>query len=195
MDLSRLKYAAVPTVTAPFGLALGGGAEVAMQGAACRAHAELYMGLVEAGVGLIPAGGGCKELLARALSDLPDDADPFVFVKKIFFGIAMAKVSMSAEEARGMGMLGANDQITFNRDYLLHDAKQQDLYLRAAKNLGEQRAQSLRIPVDDSLTGQVLRTGKPVRLDQARTGVALKVKTGFLVRAAACKPPVRAKVR
>jgi two-component system NtrC family sensor kinase len=66
---------------------------------------------------------------------------------------------------------------------LLHDARKQDLYLRAAKNLGEQRAQSLRIPVDDSLAGQVVRTGKPVRLDQARTGVALKVKTGFLVRA------------
>ena len=61
-SLQRLKYAAVPTVTAPFGLALGGGAEVAMQGAACRANAELYMGLVEVGVGLIPAGGGCKEL-------------------------------------------------------------------------------------------------------------------------------------
>jgi two-component system NtrC family sensor kinase len=66
---------------------------------------------------------------------------------------------------------------------LLHDAQQDELYLRAAKNLGEQRAQSLRIPVDDTLAGQVVRTGKPVRLDQARTGVALKVKTGFLVRA------------
>ncbi|GAB4441993.1 MAG: response regulator [Chloroflexi bacterium OHK40] len=66
---------------------------------------------------------------------------------------------------------------------LLHDAQQNELYLRAAKNLGEQRAQSLRIPVDDTLAGQVVRTGKPVRLDQVRTGTALKVKTGFLVRA------------
>ncbi|RRR73688.1 MAG: response regulator [Candidatus Viridilinea halotolerans] len=66
---------------------------------------------------------------------------------------------------------------------LLHDAQQHELYLRAAKNLGEQRAQSLRLPVDDSLAGQVVRTGKPVRLDQVRSGVALKVKTGFLVRA------------
>jgi two-component system NtrC family sensor kinase len=66
---------------------------------------------------------------------------------------------------------------------LLHDAQQNELYLRAAKNLGEQRAQSLRLPVDDSLAGQVVRTGKPIRLDQARAGVALKVKTGFLVRA------------
>lgn len=66
---------------------------------------------------------------------------------------------------------------------LLHDETQQELYLRAAKNLGEQRAQSLRIPIDDSLAGQVFRTGKPVRLDQSRVGAALKVKTGFLVRA------------
>jgi PAS domain S-box-containing protein len=66
---------------------------------------------------------------------------------------------------------------------LLHDAQQNELYLRAAKNLGEQRAQSLRIPVEDTLAGQVVRTGKPIRLDQARSGVALKVKTGFLVRA------------
>ncbi|HMQ31352.1 MAG TPA: response regulator [Chloroflexaceae bacterium] len=66
---------------------------------------------------------------------------------------------------------------------LLHDFEQSELYLRAAKNLGEQRAQSLRIPVDDTLAGQVVRTGKPVRLDQVRAGVALKVKTDFLVRA------------
>lgn len=66
---------------------------------------------------------------------------------------------------------------------LLHDETQQELYLRAAKNLGEQRAQSLRLPIDDSLAGQVFRTGKPVRLDQSRAGAALKVKTGFLVRA------------
>lgn len=66
---------------------------------------------------------------------------------------------------------------------LLHDETQQELYLRAAKNLGEQRAQSLRLPINDSLAGQVFRTGKPVRLDQSRVGAALKVKTGFLVRA------------
>lgn len=131
-SLQRVKYATVPTVTAPFGLTLGGGAEVAMHGAACRASAELYMGLVEAGVGVIPAGGGCKELLARHLSDLPDDADPFPFVKRIFFNVAMGKVSFSAEEARQMGMLAPQDQITFNRDYLLHDAKQTALGMAQA---------------------------------------------------------------
>ena len=104
-SLQRLRYASVPTVTAPFGLTLGGGAEIAMHGAASRADAELYMGLVEAGVGLIPAGGGCKELLARHLEFYPDDADPFVMVKKVFMQIGLGKVSMSAEEARAMGML------------------------------------------------------------------------------------------
>jgi 3-hydroxyacyl-CoA dehydrogenase len=130
--LARLKYARVPTVTAPFGLALGGGAEIALHGAACRAHAELYMGLVEAGVGLIPAGGGCKELVARALGELPDDADPFPFIRRIFMTIAMGKVSMSAEEARAMGLLREQDQITFNRDYLIEDAKQTALGLSRA---------------------------------------------------------------
>ena len=90
------------------------------------------MGLVEAGVGLIPAGGGCKELLARALSELPDDADPFPYIRRIFMNVAMGKVSMSAEEARAMGMLDERDQVTLNRDYLLEDAKQTALGLARA---------------------------------------------------------------
>ncbi|MEO6951137.1 MAG: 3-hydroxyacyl-CoA dehydrogenase/enoyl-CoA hydratase family protein [Polyangia bacterium] len=143
--LQRLKYASVPTVTAPYGLTLGGGAETVMQSSACRAHAELYMGLVEVGVGVIPAGGGCKELLARALADLPDDADPFPLVKKIFFNVAMAKVSMSAEEARGMGMLNPQDQITFNRDYLLYDAKQTALGMARA-GYRAPRKRTFRVP-------------------------------------------------
>jgi 3-hydroxyacyl-CoA dehydrogenase len=130
--MMRLRYAGVPVVTAPFGLTLGGGAEVAMHGVASRANAELYMGLVEAGVGLIPAGGGCKELLARRLTDLPDDADPFLWVKHIFMQIALGKVSMSAEEARQMGMLSSSDGVTLNRDYLLEDAKQTALGLARA---------------------------------------------------------------
>jgi 3-hydroxyacyl-CoA dehydrogenase len=130
--LMRLKYAAVPTVTAPFGLTLGGGAELAMHGAATRANAELYMGLVEAGVGLIPAGGGCKEMLARHCADLPDDADPFPFVKKVFMTIAMGKVSTSAEEARAYGFLSPTDAVTLNRDYLIEDAKQTALGLYRA---------------------------------------------------------------
>src|SRR5581483_9222636 len=141
----RLKYASVPTVTAPFGLTLGGGAEIAMHGAAARANAELYMGLVEAGVGLIPAGGGCKELLARALHEIPDDADPFPFVKRIFLNVAMAKVSTSAEEARAMGMLDERDQVTLNREYLIHDAKQTALGMARA-GYKPSRRRTFRLP-------------------------------------------------
>ncbi|MCS6912287.1 MAG: 3-hydroxyacyl-CoA dehydrogenase/enoyl-CoA hydratase family protein [Myxococcales bacterium] len=128
----RLREAPVPVVAAPFGLTLGGGAEVAMHAAAIRAHSELYMGLVEVGVGLIPGAGGCKELLARALSRLPDEVDPFPFVRKVFETIGLAKVSTSAEEARALGFLGERDGVTFNRDHLLHDAKQTALGLARA---------------------------------------------------------------
>ena len=143
--LSRLRYCQVPTVTAPFGLALGGGAEIAMHGAAARASAELYMGLVEAGVGLIPAGGGCKELLARHLEFYPDDADPFVMVKKVFLTIALGKVSMSAEEARAMGMLSPTDGVSLNRDFLIHDAKQTALGLARA-GYRPPRRRTMRLP-------------------------------------------------
>ncbi len=143
--LSRLRYAQVPTVTAPFGLALGGGAEIAMHGAAARASAELYMGLVEAGVGLIPAGGGCKELLARHLEFYPDDADPFVMVKKVFMQIALGKVSMSAEEARAMGMLSPTDGVSLNRDFLLSDAKETALGLARA-GYRPPRRRTMRLP-------------------------------------------------
>jgi 3-hydroxyacyl-CoA dehydrogenase len=143
--LMRLRYASVPTVTAPFGLTLGGGAELAMHGAAMRANAELYMGLVEAGVGLIPAGGGCKELLARALHNLPDDADPFPFIKRIFMNVALGKVSMSAEEARAMGMLDERDQVTLNRDHLLYDAKQTALGMAGA-GYRPSRPRTFRLP-------------------------------------------------
>jgi len=121
----RLRFAGVPTVSAPSGMALGGGAEVAMGAARMRAHAELYMGLVEIGVGLVPAGGGCKELVRRITSGIPDGAvcDVFPFVRKAFETIGMAKVSMSAEEARDNGFLCAADRITLGRGRLIHDAK------------------------------------------------------------------------
>ena len=144
-SLMRLRYASVPTVTAPFGLTLGGGAEIAMHGAASRASAELYMGLVEAGVGLLPAGGGCKELLARHLEFYPDDADPFVMVKKVFLQIGLGKVSMSAEEARAMGMLSPTDGVSLNRDFLIADAKQTALGLARA-GYRPPRQRTMRLP-------------------------------------------------
>jgi 3-hydroxyacyl-CoA dehydrogenase len=143
--LMRLRYAQVPTVTAPFGLTLGGGAEIAMHSAACRASAELYMGLVEAGVGLLPAGGGCKELLARHLEFYPDDADPFVMVKKVFLQVGLGKVSMSAEEARAMGMLSPTDGVSLNRDFLIADAKQTALGLARA-GYRPPRRRTMRLP-------------------------------------------------
>ncbi|HET9180072.1 MAG TPA: 3-hydroxyacyl-CoA dehydrogenase/enoyl-CoA hydratase family protein [Terriglobia bacterium] len=121
-----LKYAPKPVVAAPFGLTLGGGVEVALHCARIRAAAETYMGLVETGVGLLPAGGGAKEMLVRALDAVPQDehADPFTYVKEVFLNIGMAKVSASAEDARRLGYLAARDSISMNRDRQIADAKQ-----------------------------------------------------------------------
>ena len=123
--MMRAKYHRKPVVTAPFGLTLGGGAEVAMHSAATQAAGELYMGLVEVGVGLVPAGGGCKELLVRYLGDVPQDIayDPNPFVQKAFERIGMAKVATSAEEARGYGFLRPSDRLTLDPDRLVADAK------------------------------------------------------------------------
>jgi 3-hydroxyacyl-CoA dehydrogenase len=121
-----LKYAPKPVVAAPFGLTLGGGTEMILHAARVRASAETYMGLVEAGVGLIPAGGGTKEMLVRTMDKAPadPDADPFAFVKEVFMNIAMGKVSTSAEEARKLGYLCAKDSISMNRERQIADAKE-----------------------------------------------------------------------
>ena len=121
-----LKYASKPVVAAPFGLTLGGGVEICLHSARVRAAAETYMGLVEVGVGLIPAAGGTKEMLVRAMDAAPRDegADPFALVKEVFQNIGMAWVSTSAEEARRLGYLSARDSISMNRDRLIADAKQ-----------------------------------------------------------------------
>jgi 3-hydroxyacyl-CoA dehydrogenase len=120
-----LKHAPRPVVTAPQGLALGGGCEVCLHGARIHAAAETYMGLVETGVGLIPAGGGCKEMLVRANERATggEDLDLFHALKPFFETSAMAKVSTSAEEARGFGFLRPGDLMSMNRDRLVADAK------------------------------------------------------------------------
>ena len=125
----KLKYAGVPVVAAPAGMALGGGCEICLASDRIVAHAETYMGLVEVGVGLIPAGGGCKESLVRAFEALPEgfDGDYFPFVRKVFETIGMARVSASAEEARMLRYLRREDNICVNRDALIHQAKQQVL--------------------------------------------------------------------
>ncbi|MEQ1557363.1 MAG: 3-hydroxyacyl-CoA dehydrogenase NAD-binding domain-containing protein [Methyloglobulus sp.] len=118
----RLKYAPFPVVAAPSGLALGGGCEILLHCDAVQAHAELYMGLVEVGVGLIPGWGGCKEYLRRCLQ-LKRPGGPIPPVVKAFQTIGLASVSKSAFDAKELLYLGANDSITMNKDRLLADAK------------------------------------------------------------------------
>jgi 3-hydroxyacyl-CoA dehydrogenase len=118
-------------VAAPFGLTLGGGLEVAMHTAAVQTTGEVFMGLVEAGMGLLPAGGGCKEMLKRHLGDIPKGVnyDPNPFVQSAFLNIGLAKVATSCEEAREMGYLRPGDRVSMDADSLIHDAKQRVLGL------------------------------------------------------------------
>jgi 3-hydroxyacyl-CoA dehydrogenase len=132
-----IKFSPKPVVSAPFGMTLGGGCEISLHSAARQPHSELYMGLVEVGVGLLPGGGGCKEMLLRALDSAasirPDGRGESVelmeAMKKIFETIATGKVSTSAEEARGLGFLSSSDRITMNRERVLSDAKTRALEL------------------------------------------------------------------
>ena len=117
---SAMKYAPFPVVGAPSGMALGGGCEVLLHCDAIVAHSETYAGLVEAGVGLIPAWGGCKELLARFAQEGP--GGPMPPISRAFEMVGLAKVSQSAAEAREMGILRRGDTIVMNRDRVLAEA-------------------------------------------------------------------------
>jgi 3-hydroxyacyl-CoA dehydrogenase len=127
-----IKFSPKPVVCAPFGMTLGGGCEVALHAAVRQPHAELYMGLVEVGVGLLPGGGGCKEMTLRAVdtatSIRPDGRGESVelmeAMKRTFETVAMAKVSTSANEARNLGFLSNGDAVVMNRERLLSDAKE-----------------------------------------------------------------------
>lgn len=129
--MQKTRYASFPVVAAPYGMALGGGCEVCL-GCADKivAHSELYMGLVEIGVGLLPGGGGCLNLWKKMTATIPEaatDVDLAKFFVPTFMAIAMAKVSMSAAEARAIGFLGPQDRIIFNRDFLVGEAKKEVL--------------------------------------------------------------------
>jgi 3-hydroxyacyl-CoA dehydrogenase len=121
-----LKYCAKPVVAAPFGMTLGGGCEVVLGAQHAVASAETYIGLVEVGVGLIPAGGGCKELVMRNLDGLPnvDGIDVFPAARAAFEAIGLAKVSTSGEEAFALKILHGGDSICMNPDRLIDAAKQ-----------------------------------------------------------------------
>lgn len=129
--LQKLKYARVPVVSAPCQYTLGGGAELAMAADASQAYAETYMGLVEVGVGLVPAGGGCLRLVERFTSGLADiaGADLLPFIGEASLNIAMAKTSTSAAHARTLRYLRPSDGISYNRDFLLFEAKQRAIGL------------------------------------------------------------------
>jgi 3-hydroxyacyl-CoA dehydrogenase len=135
-----IKFSPKPVVIAPFGLTLGGGTEMSLHAAARQPHAELYTGLVEVGVGLLPGGGGCKEMLLRAVDsavairganskDNPDSVELLETMKRTFETIATAKVATSADEARALGFLTSSDGISMNRDRVLTDAKNRALAL------------------------------------------------------------------
>jgi 3-hydroxyacyl-CoA dehydrogenase len=138
-----IKFSPKPVVIAPFGMTLGGGAEMTLHAPARQPHAELYIGLVEVGVGLLPGGGGCKEMLLRAVDNasalragtrpspgsLADSVELMETMKKAFETIATAKVATSAHEARGLGFLSDGDSITMNRERVLADAKARALEL------------------------------------------------------------------
>jgi 3-hydroxyacyl-CoA dehydrogenase len=129
--VARLRRVAFPVVVAPNGLALGGGAEFALHASRVQAGGELYMGLVEVGVGLLPAGGGTKELLFRFTQELEpyEEADPFEAVKRAFKLISTGTMSASALDARRLGLLRHGDRITMNRDRVHSDAKARVLEL------------------------------------------------------------------
>ncbi|MYL49046.1 3-hydroxyacyl-CoA dehydrogenase [Halobacillus litoralis] len=145
-SMMKMKYSDKPVVAAPFGMTLGGGAEVCLPADAIQASQETYMGLVEAGVGLIPGGGGNKELYIKYLRNIPEgiDFDLQKVANSVFEKIAMAKVSTSGEEAKENGFLDSRDAISVNGDHLLHDAKQKVLGLARS---GYKAPKRTKIPV------------------------------------------------
>ena len=167
--LQQARYSSFPVVAAPYGLTLGGGCEVCLAADRIVAHAELYMGLVEIGVGLLPAGGGCLNLWKKFASSIPEavtGVDLAKFFVPVFMNIAMAKVSSSAADARAGGFLGPNDRIVFNRDYLIGEAKKEVLKMadegyappvkRKIKVLGEAAQGMIDVEIFNMLHGRFI---------------------------------------
>ena len=142
-----LRYSDKPVVAAPFGMALGGGAEIPMGADRICAHAELYMGQVEVGVGLIPGAGGTKEVLLRCMENAPADpsSDLLPYVQRAFDLVGMAKVSASAKDARKMGFLRPSDRIVVNRDHLINEAKRTVLAMAEEGYMRPQPRTNIRI--------------------------------------------------
>jgi 3-hydroxyacyl-CoA dehydrogenase len=167
--LLNLRYAPFPVVAAPFGLTLGGGCELCLCADKIVAHADLYMGQVEIGVGLLPAGGGCLNLWRKYLESVPAavaDLDLAKFFIPVFMAIATAKVSTSAADARANGFLGPKDRIVFNRDHLIGAAKRDVLSMldegyappvkRKIKVMGQAAQGMAAAQISDMLSGQFI---------------------------------------
>jgi 3-hydroxyacyl-CoA dehydrogenase len=165
----RMKYAPFPVVAAPAGMTLGGGCEILLHSDAVQAHAETYAGLVEAGVGIVPAWGGCKELLFRRIGHRQPPFGPMPPVIKTFETIGLASVATSAEQAKDFLFLRSSDGVTMNRDRLLADAKQKALTL--AKDYVPQETRLVSLPGKTAFAALALalqgyrRTGKATRHD------------------------------
>ena len=169
-SVMSLRYSPKPVVVAPFQMVFGGGCEMVLHADRVRASAETYIGLVEVGVGIIPAGCGTKEMLVRALDSIPADmkeADPFPFVKRAFETIALAKVATSAEEARGFGFLREEDSISMNPDRLIADGKKEVLALAASGYVPPQQRTD------------ILALGNPA-LATLKLGVHLMKRAGYI---------------
>ena len=167
--IQQLRRAPKPVVAAPYQLALGGGAEVTMGADRIVAHAELYIGQVEVGVGLIPAAGGCKELVRRLVNPHMhgQNANPASYLQQAFELIVLAKVSTSAADARQMGFLGPRDRVVMNYDHLLAEAKAE--VLRMAD-------EGYRPPV---VTGNIYAAGRD-HLANLRVGIYMFREAGHI---------------
>ncbi|MBM3128838.1 MAG: 3-hydroxyacyl-CoA dehydrogenase/enoyl-CoA hydratase family protein [Chloroflexi bacterium] len=164
-----LRYNSKPVVTAPFGYVLGGGCEVAMAGQRIVAHAESYVGLVEMGMGLIPAGGGCKEMLRRVVSPVMQTVglDVMPPLQRVFEAIALAQVATSAEEARQKGFFGTADRVVMHRDHQIAEAKRTVL---------EMAAQDYRPPA----RGKIIYAAGERALAAFRVAVYTMVQGGYI---------------
>jgi len=158
--LMKLKYLDKPVVAAPAGMALGGGCEVCLAADRVRYAAETYMGLVEVGVGVIPAGGGCKEMVLRNTDHLfevprggiyPKQIEMMPFIARAFETIAMAKVATSGQEAVKLGYLKPTDKMTVNRDYLMEDAKKTVMAMNMEGYAPPRPRDDIRVPGENTL--------------------------------------------
>lgn len=177
-SIQKETYSSFPVVAAPYGMTLGGGCELCLGADRIVAHAELYMGLVEIGVGLIPSGGGCLNLWKKFVQTIPEavtDIDLGKFFVPVFMSIALAQVSTSAAEARASGFLGPSDRIVFNRDYLIGEAKKEVL-----KMVDEGYAPPLKQPI--KVLGQAAQGMIEVEIFNMLKGKFITEYDAFLAR-------------